>query len=190
VPELKQSTIDALAPLALPFETLDDCILRLAGVRPDRSAAAEGRPTNGYAKPDENGAHPAGVRNFTHNSTPNMRHTKLVRAVFGDKELPNPKWNDLFRHAHEVAFEAAGRNFDKLRTITMANVLKGKKNDEGYSPVGNLGFSIQGVSANEALRITLGIARKLNVPLEVVFDWRDKEGAEFPGETGRIVWKP
>jgi hypothetical protein len=29
MPEIKQSTVDAIAPLARPFETLDDFILRL-----------------------------------------------------------------------------------------------------------------------------------------------------------------
>ena len=187
MPEIKQSTVDALATLARPFEALDEFVLRLATFYQERNGSAE---PSGYAKPGETGAHPAGVRNLNPNSPPDIRHTKLVKAVFGDQELPNPKWNDLVRHAHEVAFEATDRSFDKLRTVTAANIHKGKKTVDGYSPVGDLGFSLQGVAANDALRITLGIARKLNIRVEVVFDWRDKEGAAYPGQTGRVAWTP
>lgn len=190
MPEIKQSTIDALAPLARPFEPLDEFVLRLAAFYRERNGAGELPAANGYAKPGEIGPHLAGVRNLNPNSPPDIRHTKLVKAIFGDHELANPKWNDLVRHAHEVAFEAAGRNFEKLRTITTANIHRGKKTVDGYSPVGDLGFSLQGVAANDALRISLAIARKLNIPFELLFDWRDKEGAAYRGETGKLVWKP
>jgi hypothetical protein len=190
VPEIKQSTVDALAPLARPFEPLDDFLLRLASFYRERNGAGEAAPTNGYARRGETGAHRAGVRNFNPNSPPDIRHTKLVKAVFAGHEMPNPRWNDLVRHAHEVAFDASDRSFNKLRAITTANIHEGKKTVEGYSPVGDRGFSLQGVAANDALRIVLGIARKLHTQLEVIFDWRDKEGAAYPGETGRVIWEP
>lgn len=46
------------------------------------------------------------------------------------------------------------------------------------------------MTANDALRIVLSIAKKLALPVEVVFDWRLKEGALHPGETGMVVWNP
>jgi hypothetical protein len=104
--------------------------------------------------------------------------------------LPNPKWNDLLRRAHEIAFERVGRDFDKLRSVTTANLYRGNKSTDGYAPLGNLGFSIQGVTANDALRIVLSIAKKLALPVEVAFDWRLKEGALHPGEAGMVVWIP
>jgi hypothetical protein len=74
---------------------------------------------------------------------PDVTHTKLMKAVIGGVQLPNPKWNDLLRRAHEIAFERAGRDFDKLRSVTTANLYKGNKSTDGYAPLGNLGFSIK-----------------------------------------------
>jgi hypothetical protein len=49
---------------------------------------------------------------------------------------------------------------------------------------------VQGVDAHDAWRIAYGLARKLSLPVEVIFEWRDKEGAAHPGEIGTIGWTP
>jgi hypothetical protein len=145
-------------------------------------------PTTNRATPSEGEARP-GVRNYDPMALPDITHTKLVKAMFGGEELPNPKWNELMRRAHEIAFESCGRSYEKLRLLTTANIVKGEKTDDGYKPLGR-SFSLQAVAANDALRIVLGIARKLSLPVEVIFDWRVKEGAAHPGETGRVAWEP
>lgn len=183
MPEIKESTLRLLQQHAIPLEdTVDTVIERMVAFYVQHNGSGARAPTIGPA--------PAGVRSFDPSSPPEVRHTKLMKAVIGSEQLPNPKWNDLVRTAHEIAFEKVGRDFDKLRAVTTANIVKGSKSVDGYSPLSNLGFSIQGVAANDALRIALGIAKKLLLPLEVVFDWRDKEGALHPGETGRIAWNP
>lgn len=183
MPEIKESTLRLLQPYATPLkDTVDDVIERMVAFYAQHHGSGVRAITNGAAL--------KGVRDLDPNSPPDIRHTKLMKAVFGSEQLPNPKWNDLLRRAHEIAFDKVGREFDKLRAVTTANIVRGAKNVDGYTPLGNLGFSIQGVAANDALRIVLGIARKLSLPLEVIFDWRDKEGALHPGETGRVVWNP
>ena len=52
------------------------------------------------------------------------------------------------------------------------------------------GISVQGVDAHDAWRIAYGLARKLSLPVEMIFEWRDKEGAAHPGEIGNIGWTP
>jgi hypothetical protein len=188
MPEIKQATVEALKHFARPFESLDDCILRLASTAMATSTSAP--RSNGNARSEEIGTRPASVVTFNPNTPPDLRHSKLIKAVFGGEDLPNPKWNDLVRRAHEIAFMNVEMDFEKLRLMTMANIVKGEKSNDGYTPVGEFGFSLQGVAANDALRIVLGIARKLNLPVDVIFDWRVKEGAAHPGETGRVSWKP
>jgi hypothetical protein len=74
--------------------------------------------------------------------------------------------------------------------MTDARMVKGAKSDEGYSPLPEYGISVQGVDAHDAWRIAFGLARKLSLPLEVIFEWRDKERAAYPGEIGRMAWSP
>ena len=182
MPELKQSTVDAIGSLAKPFESLDEFILRLAEEHRARS-------NNGNAMPGEVGAHPGGVRSFPPTGLPDVSHTKLVKSAFAGKDYTDVSWNEFVRLCHEVAFAACGKDYDELRSVTTANIVKGQKTDDGYKPIGQ-SFSLQGVAANDALRIVIALARKLSVPIEVMFDWRAKDGAAYPGETGRIVWKP
>jgi hypothetical protein len=180
--EIKESTLRLLQQHAIPLEdTVDTVIERMVAFY------VQHKGPNGQSLTVET---PPGVQEFDPSSPPDVTHTKLMKAAIGTARLPNPKWNDLLRRAHEIAFDRVGRDFDKLRSVTTANLYKGNKSADGYAPLGNLGFSIQGVAANDALRIVLAIAKKLALPMEVVFDWRLKEGALRPGETGRIIWLP
>jgi hypothetical protein len=183
MPEIKESTLRLLQQHAVPLQDTVDTVI-------ERMVAFYAQHNSSRARGATVAATSAGIHSFDPNSPPEVRHTKLMKAVIGGNQLPNPKWNDLVRTAHEIAFDKVGRDFDKLRPVTTANIVKGSKSIDGYSPLGNLGFSIQGVAANDALRIALGIARKLVLPLEVVFEWREKEGALHPGETGQLVWNP
>ena len=68
--------------------------------------------------------------------------------------------------------------------------VKGTKTDEGFCPIGDRGFSVQGVDAQDAWRIVFGLAKKLSVGTKVTFEWREREGAAFPGRTGVLKWNP
>ena len=183
--EIKESTLRLLQQHAIPLEdTVDTVIERMVAFYVQHNGA------NGYGGRPHYRVYPHGHTGVRPELPPDVTHTKLMKAVLGGVQLPNPKWNDLLRRAHEIAFEKVGRDFDRLRSVTTANLSKGNKSVDGYAPLGNLGFSVQGVAANDALRIVFGIAKKLALPMEVVFDWRLKEGALHPGETGRISWRP
>lgn len=30
--------------------------------------------------------------------------------------------------------------------------------------------------------------KNLKMPIEIYFEWRDKEGAAYPGEKGKFIW--
>jgi hypothetical protein len=99
------------------------------------------------------------------------------------------KWNSLLRYAHEVGFNRTG-SFEELEKLTIAKIHRGTKTDEGFQPLGNLGFSIQGVAANDAWKAALHLARALGCAVEVEFEWRAKEDAQHPGSRGRLAWSP
>ena len=58
--------------------------------------------------------------------------------------------------------------------------------DRGYKFYPKLGISIQGQSSPDAWKESKRLAEKYNITIEVTFQWRDKEGAQYRGKTGLI----
>jgi predicted transcriptional regulator len=134
-------------------------------------------------------ANPAAVRVVSPGDAPNLTDTRIFAAFFAGTEVHTPYWNDLVRSAHDIALRRLG-SISNVQRVTTANLVEGIKTDKGYKSVEGSGFSIQGVDANEAWRITYNLARKLNVAVDVGVEWRLTEKAEYPGEVVRLVWKP
>ena len=84
----------------------------------------------------------------------------------------------------------SSKSVDAVRSASLSNVVSGRRADSGfhYSAEGN--FSIQNVDANLAWRDSLHLAHHLRLPVEVVFQWRHKQGASNPGLTGTLAWSP
>ena len=56
-----------------------------------------------------------------------------------------------------------------------------RKADDGYKFIEKLGFSYQGVSAEDALKIVERISKFLSLQWRIEFEWRDKPDAFLPG---------
>jgi len=182
--ELSEATFKRLQAHAKPLiDTTDSVINRLL-------EHYEGIQSGGL--PNATGASSPRIpaaRRFDPADMPPLTHTKLRSALIGGKELPRPNWNELVRTAIEMGLDKLG-GLDELRRVTDAHVVQGIKTDEGFSPLGTRDVSVQGVDAHDAWRLSYGLARKLSLPVEVVFEWRDKEGAAFPGQIGSTTWSP
>lgn len=44
--------------------------------------------------------------------------------------------------------------------------------------------------ANQSWQHTLRLAKKLSLPVQVRFEWHDKEAAAHPGKRARVAWEP
>jgi hypothetical protein len=121
--------------------------------------------------------------------TGNLAHTRVRRARFGDREIEPPQWNNLLRVAHVEALHKLG-GFAPLKEASNARLREGKYEREGfkYVPTGN--FSIQGLDSNLSWSSSLRLARRLEVPIEIEFEWLEKEAAANPGKRGHILWDP
>lgn len=122
---------------------------------------------------------------FNAKSVPNLRHTKLLSAKVGSETI-RPTWNGLLFHVIRLIPKDRLAKTDEARRLIIVNFVSGKKEDEGYRFVPELGISVQGQDANDSWKGASHIAQKLGVPVEVEFLWRMKEGAAFPGVTGRL----
>jgi hypothetical protein len=115
-----------------------------------------------------------------------LSHTRVLTAEF-DRQ-PADGWNNLVRIAHKRAIEHF-RSFESLRSATPSHIVKGRRDIDGFHYVPEIDISIQNVDANVAWRNSLALARKLGCPLRVEFEWRNKKGAAFPGQSGVLSWK-
>lgn len=118
-----------------------------------------------------------------------LAHTKLISAKVDGDALHRPKWNSLMNDLHIMARKRLG-SFEAVRRASQANLRQGCYEENGYKFLPEADLSIQGVDANLACDHSFRLAKAMNVSLKVMFEWRDKEGAAHPGETGVIEWSP
>lgn len=119
-----------------------------------------------------------------------LRYTKVQIASFGNRDVEGPRgpnWNRLLMVAHEVALMKFG-SFEKLSQLTDTNVQQGKYTSDGYHYNADYNFSMQNKRSNEAWQDSFKIARKLDLPVIIMFEWPQKEEAAYPGRTALIQW--
>jgi len=114
-----------------------------------------------------------------------LTHTKVTWASFGGKDLVASSWNGLLDEAVRVA-AARFRPLSAMRKIVPVNMVEGRKSDEGYHFLSDVGLSVQGQDANDAWLCVAHVARQLGCAVEVHFFWRTREGAAYPGEHGKV----
>ena len=116
---------------------------------------------------------------------PNLVHTKVLTASFCGKPIKPANWNLILDTAVVCAAKNLG-DFDKVTKLAAVNIVKGEKTDEGYHFIPDAGLSVQGQDANAAWRGAMFIAQNLKMSVEVAFLWRNKEGAQHPGQPGTM----
>jgi hypothetical protein len=116
---------------------------------------------------------------------PPMTHTKLLGAQIENRAPEKVNWDGLLRLALEIGLEKLG-GFSDLKRVSGANMLQARKSDDGYKFVERLGFSYQGVSAEDALKIVERISKSLSLQWRIEFEWRDKPDAFLPGQRATL----
>jgi hypothetical protein len=175
---ISQATFERLQKHAIPLiDSFGSVINRVL------DAVEEGSPKTRPTIPDTN------TLRFNPGKPPNLTHTKVVSAKFGDQQIRPANWNRLL-DAAVIAAARRSLEFSELRRIVPVNLVRGKKEDEGYHYLSSVDLSVQGQDANAAWRYSLLIAQALRSPIEVSFIWRNKEGAEQPGKGGIMTLEP
>jgi hypothetical protein len=174
---ISDETYAMLQQLGKPFEdTPDSVIARIA----EAELSRRGNKTEAVPESDE-------VLDLDPETPPDLTHTRVRYARLGTEQIPKPNWNQLVRMAHTVAREHLG-SFSALRTATSANIREGRYEDHGFTYLPEADMSIQGADSNDAWHHTFRLAKKLGLPVEVRFEWHDKEGAVLPGRRAKLAW--
>jgi len=176
--DLTPATFTRLQAHAVPLvDTIESVINRLL----DAFEVRDGAPV-----PAADGSENT-VRQFNPNTPPSLTHTKVLAIEFNGKSLTRSEanWNGLLDAAIRAAKGKAKSTAD-LKKLVIVNFVEGRKSDEGYRFLSDIGLSVQGQDANGAWKGACHVAQQLGCKLTVTFIWRDKEGAAFPGTTGQF----
>lgn len=173
--ELSDSTHSRLVELMGPDDTTESAVLRLLdfyGVQMGNSGGALPQ------RAAENELRFKGVE------TPDLTHTSVLMAQIDGLELPRAKWNTILSHLAVTAFKKGAAD---VTSLVISGIAPGKRTDSGYKFYPEANISIQGQDANDAWRLSLALANRLNADLLVECVWRNKEKAAYPGKKAVLV---
>jgi hypothetical protein len=177
--ELSSQTFARLQALAVPLvDNPETVINRLI----DFFEGREGAPA-----PSSGDGGNRMIREFNPGSPPNLTHTKVLAVEFCGRPLEHREanWNGLLNAAvREAKVRAASAA--ELKQLVIIPSVDGQKTNEGYRFLSDIGISIQGQDSNVSWKSARHIAQRLGLQLTVTFEWREKEGAAFPGVVGRL----
>ena len=175
---VEEATLERLESHARPFVDLSpDAVINRALDALDRQA---GNAASMVATRTDS------ERQIDPQRLPDLTHTKVLDATIGGLVVARPKWNHLRdRMVVKLAKERAG-NFDDLNRLCPANMVQGKKQEEGYRYLSEIDVSVQGQPANGAGLAIVTAAQKLGIALDIGFMWRNTERAAHPGDRARI----
>lgn len=116
---------------------------------------------------------------------PNLTHTKVLDASIDGEVIQKPNWNSLLdliliRVMNQLS------DFNEVQKLCPVNMVKGRKEGEGYRHLPEIDISVQGLDANTACRTVVGAAKGLGIELDIGFLWRPNKKAAYPGERGRV----
>jgi len=118
-----------------------------------------------------------------------LTHTKLLSATVDGAALPRPDWNSLLRDLHIMARKRLG-SYEAVRAASGANLRQGRYESDGYRYLAEADLSIQGCDAKNSCAGAFDLAKAMKLSLTVTFEWREKDDAAHPGQTGIIEWSP
>jgi hypothetical protein len=178
-----------LQKLAVPLvDTPVTVIERLLGSYEAQTGQAS--PSTGQPESRES-RRPQHQSEFEPRTVPSLRHTRILAAEFAGRKADG--WNSLVHVAHMEAVRRLG-SVEAVRRISTANVILGRASSErakaGYRYVAEINACIQNVDSEHAWSNTFRLAKTLKVPVEVEFEWLQKNEAAHPGKTARLFWKP
>jgi hypothetical protein len=116
-----------------------------------------------------------------------LRFTAVDEGRIG--EFHANAWNGLVVAGIKIALER-GHTVADLNEWLSANVEEGIVTDRGFQPIPRTSVSLQSMQTEKAWENAFALAKKLALPIQVRFHWRQTDGAAHPGKQGILRWSP
>jgi hypothetical protein len=127
---------------------------------------------------------------FPPDAPPDLTFTRILSVKLKGvlQQKGNLYWNalmyDVINHAGFLL-----KSPEKLKQLILVNYVDGEgRAKQGYRFLQAAGLSVQGQDANSAWRATYHIAKALEMSLDIVFMWENKDKALHPGKTGQMTF--
>lgn len=117
-------------------------------------------------------------------SAPGLAFTRVLSALVGGQTLTKANWSSVLL---KVIVAAKKKNKMDPKTLTHEIQIPSKPYEygsEGYKYQSELGISIQGQSAQDAWKEIKRLSDKHQIAVEVRFQWRENDKAQYPGRIG------
>lgn len=186
--EVSEAVYRQLQALAKPFEDTPNSVIErlLAARQPGKAPAGvqAGPERRSYAASTPASVAPTPALAVAADALPDLSFTKVISAWVAGEQLAKPNWNRCVEQALRAILAAAE---GAPVAPSHVNIKKGLSRQEGYKPVGETGYSFQGLSANDAARFLVEARRSYDVPTVIRFRWRLKPQAAKPGVTAELA---
>lgn len=123
-----------------------------------------------------------GVMEFR--SAPGLSFTRLLDASVGGQALAKANWSGVLLKVIAATKNKNGMDAKALSQELQVPSKPHEYGSEGYKYQAELGISIQGQSAQDAWKEIHRLAEKHSIPVEVRFQWRENDKAQYPGRIG------
>jgi hypothetical protein len=173
---IQDSTFARLQQNARPLVDTIDTVMNRALDALERVSAPPIRGNEGTTQAE---------RQIDPRAIPSLTHTKVLDAAIDGEPLAKANWNTLLESMLRRSMKRVG-TFEKLRQVCPVAMVKGSKNDEGYSYLSDIDVSVQGQDSNSACRMVVTAAQSLGMAVDIGFMWRHKDAAAYPGERARL----
>lgn len=168
----------------------EDVIIRLLNQAESRTAYNPVSKPEQKRKPEseaeaESADDPIEVTFDNLDSLPSVFHTRPIGLKVDDIPVYNPKWKSVI-HAVLVAAAKKGADYEGIKKVSRANIVKGQRTDSGFRYLEELDMSVQLMDAGRALMEASHFARHFGLRVELDFVWRNKTEAALPRKLCRV----
>lgn len=122
--------------------------------------------------------------NMEFRSAPGLSFTRVLDASVSGATLGKANWSGVLL---KVITATKKKNGMDAKTLSHELQIPSKPyeySSEGYKYQSELGISIQGQSAQDAWKEIHRLADKHHIAVEVRFQWRENDKAQYPGRIG------
>jgi len=131
---------------------------------------------------------PQSLKFKSYDELPSLKHTRPIQMLANHNTLQESTWNGLNQKIHILAASIIGIN--ELLEISKANLIRGKKEENGFDYMSKIGCSIQRSDASTTVKQICHLAKELDLILEITFEWKDHEDAAIPGKKATLEITP
>ena len=123
------------------------------------------------------------VLNF--DEAPGLSFTRVLGAWINGRMIKKKNWSMLLIEVIRKLFNGGTTGNCLIKELHVPARI-GRYEEEGYRYYADMDISIQGQSASDAWRETSRLAAKHEIAVNIEFQWRDNEKAEFPNRIGQM----